>query len=278
MTIVNRIMTPLFEVLLGPFSDWPPLLTLVLWSAVIGVLMAVMFRFTSNQRAMRSVVDQIKASLLAIKLFQHDLGVTFQCQLSLFRAIGLRLWYSLPPLLAMIIPVVLLLAQFGLRFERMPLTAGESVVVEVQLSSEQAWEQYSNVPIQAPSVVTVETEALHDRQLRTIYWRLAPQDGRSFVLQWQMGDYVIEKDIAVTDRPGQLVAVSSRRPGRDWFDQIIHPGEASYPADAPVASVDVHYVPRATRVLGYDVPWWLTFLIVSCLSAYLVRPLVKVQF
>ena len=102
MDLINGFFNAVFGALLAPFDAWPALLTLVVWSAVIGVVMAVVFRYTSNQRALKAVADQSRANLLAIKLFQDDLTVTLGCQLALLRSVGLGLWYSLPPMIVMI--------------------------------------------------------------------------------------------------------------------------------------------------------------------------------
>ena len=161
MAFLNRITTALFDWLLGPFEPLPPLLALLVWSALVGALMAVAFRFTSNQRALKQAADQVRANLLAVKLFQHDLGVTFRCQLGLFRAIVLRLWHSLPPLVVMIVPLSLILAQLGLRLEHTPLPSDKATVVELHLSA-RAWEQYRDVSIQVPATARVETPPLRD--------------------------------------------------------------------------------------------------------------------
>ncbi len=67
MDLINGFFNAVFGALLAPFDAWPALLTLVVWSAVIGVVMAVVFRYTSNQRALKAVADQSRANLLAIK-------------------------------------------------------------------------------------------------------------------------------------------------------------------------------------------------------------------
>ena len=42
MAFLNRITTALFDWLLGPFEPLPPLLALLVWSAVVGALMAAL--------------------------------------------------------------------------------------------------------------------------------------------------------------------------------------------------------------------------------------------
>lgn len=277
MNLLNHIMTALFGVLMAPFERLPPLATLLVWSVITGITMALVFRFTSNQRALVAVADQTRANVLAIKLFQDDLGVTLRCLLALLGVVARRLWHSLPPMVVLIVPLSLLLAQLGLRFEHAPLQADESAIVELRLSPD-SWNQHQNVAIQVPASVNVETPPMRDSVEHTIYWRISSHHPTSFDVGWDLGDETIEKKIAVAERPTSLIPVGTKRPGRNWFEQLLHPAESAFPSSSPARAVVVHHRARITSVLNFNIPWWGTFLIVSCLSAWLLKPIVKVQF
>ena len=277
MSFLNRIATTVFDWTLGPMASLSPLLALLVWSALVGALMAVTFRFTSNQRALRAAAARVRANLLAIKLFQHDLGVTMRCQLGLLGAIVVRLWHSLPPLLVMIVPLALMLAQLGLRFEHTPAPSGEPTVVQLCLSP-RAWQRHRDVSIQVPPGVRVETAPLRDDREHAVYWRVSSSASRPFAVRWQLDDRVVEKRIDVAAEPDTLTPVSVQRPGASWFDQLLHPAEPPFAARSPVEAVIVHHARRTTPIFGLDIPWWLTFLITSCASAWLLRPLMRVQF
>ena len=191
MSFLNHIMTTLFGWVLAPFEALPPLAALLLWSALIGVLMAVVFRFTSNQRALRAAADQVRANLLAIKLFQHDLGVTLRCQGGLLKAVARRLLHSLPPLVVMIVPLALILAQLALRLEHTPVTPDQAAVVELHLSPH-SWQQYRDVALQVPAGARVETPALRDDQEHTVSWRVSSSGATPFVLSWQLGAWLLQ--------------------------------------------------------------------------------------
>ncbi len=262
---------------MAPLEALPPLLVLIIWSVVTGIVMAVVFRCTSNQKALAKVANETSANILAIKLFQDDLGVTFRCLLKLLHDIAQRLRHSLRPMLIMLVPLLLLLVQLALRFEYEPLQIGESAVVELRLAPA-VWEQFNTVRIEAPDTVRVETAAMRDFKLHTVYWRLSATTAEPVGIRWTVGDRTIEKDIAVADSSARLLRVDTVRPGDDWLEQLLHPGERSFGDDSPVREIVVHHDDRVTRILNCNVPWWATFLIVSCLTAWLVRPIVKVQY
>jgi hypothetical protein len=72
--------------------------------------------------------------------------------------------------------------------------------------------------------------------------------------------------------------VSARRPDARLLERLLHPAEHAFDASAAVRAIVVHYPARATPILGLDVPWWLTFFIVSIVAALLAKPWIKVQF
>jgi hypothetical protein len=65
----------LYTVLLGVAEIDLPAALVVLLSLIIGLLMVVVFRYTSDQKAIRLAKDQLKAHLLAVRLFQDQLPV-----------------------------------------------------------------------------------------------------------------------------------------------------------------------------------------------------------
>ena len=272
----NTALTRLADWLLAPLAT-TPVVDLLCWSAVAGVVMTLVFGKTSNQNGLRWAVDQTRAQLLAIKLFKDDLGVTFRCQLQLLKATFWRLVYSLVPVLIMAIPFTLVLTQLALRYEHRPLTPGESTLVEMQLSGD-AWPRYQDITLEVPDGVVAETESLRDATDHSLCWRIHPSAGRTATLRWRLGETTVTKDLAAADRPAQLLCVSTRRPGAGIVDRLLHPAEPGFPAAGPVRSITVDYPPRRTPVFGFNLPWWATFLLASILVALVVRRAVGVQF
>jgi len=277
MNTINAIMTTACDCILSPFAAWPPLLTLVMVSAIAGVLMAVVFRFTSRQRALKRVVELCRAQLLAIKLYKDDPVVMFFSLGRLLKYTGLRLWHSLPPAIVMIVPFVLLLAQLARWYEYYPLVPGEKAVVELQVA-EDAWPDYRNATLETPEQVVVEIGPLRDDQEHAVYWRIRANGEAPARIRCLRQSEEFDKHVALAAQKEPLCAVSVRRPGASWWDRVTHPGEPGFASASPVRGFTIHYARRSTPILGRDVPWWLTFVLVSMLAAVLARPLVKVQF
>ncbi len=278
MNWINGILTTIGDVLLKPMTSWSPAAVLVVVSVVAGILMTVTFRYTSNQAALRRVASVSKAQLMCLRIFKEDLGVALRCQRDILRSIGRRLWLSLPPMAVLIVPFVLILTQLALRYEKRPIGPGESVVLAVELSPGQWQSHGSDVSLQVPDGVVLESPALRDAGDHTVYWRLGLGRSVTGPLILRTGYHTVEKSFVGTDDTDRLCTVSARRPGSGFFDRLLYPGEPGLARDAPVRSVHVRYPDRSTPFFGVNIPWWGTFFIVSMLAAILVRPFLKVQF
>jgi hypothetical protein len=277
MDTLNLSLTHATEWMLGWFGGLSPLVTLLVWSAVAGVLMALVYLYSSNQQALKTAGDRSRAQVLAIDLFGHDLGVVFSSLGQLLRYTGLRLWASLPPVLLMLVPVGLLLSQLALRYEHVPLVSGESTIVKLEMT-EHDWPTHRTVTLEPSPEITLETPALHDPEERAIYWRLRAEEASPAVLRWRVGDGFVDKRVDIGNGEQRLATVSTRRPGRGWWDRFLHPAEAALPSNSPVRGIEIEHAPRETRLLGFNVPWWLTFLLASIVAALLMRPILKVRF
>jgi hypothetical protein len=278
LNALNAILSALGDVAFGALSWLSPLGTLLVLSAVCGVLMTIAFRYTSNQPALRRVADQTRANLLAIKLFKDDLRVTLRAQGALLRATGLRLWHSLRPMAILIIPFFFVLVQLGLRYEHVPPRPGEPIFVSVHMTPAAFEQAAQSATLETPAGVSVEVERFPDAGALTLDWRVRADRPLEGVLRFRLPGSVVEKRLSIGS-PAALPAVAVVRPAAgDWWARLLHPAEPATPSDSGVRSITVQVEPRQTAVFGWNVPWWATFLVVSIVVALLVRRFFGVQF
>jgi uncharacterized membrane protein (DUF106 family) len=212
-------------------------------SAVTGVLLLIIFKYTSNQKAIGRARDDIKAHMLALKLFKDSLVVTLKAQGRVFKGAFLLLFHAIVPMLVMIVPVSLLLGQMSLWYQSRPLRGGEEALVVMALNGdmESAWPEVSIKSTGGAEVTTGPVQVLSERQ---IYWKIkAVEDGYS------------EIDFGVD---GQ------------------HPWERPFGPDSAVKSISIDYPERLSRTSGTD--WWIGyFFVVSMVFAFIFKPFLKVR-
>lgn len=276
MDTLNAWLSTLVDLSLIPFGNRPAV-ALVCWSVVTGLAMTYVFGKTSNQRALRRAADTIRAQLFAVKLFKEDLLVTFQCQLRLLRATGMRLLHSVPPMLVMIVPLTLLLTQLAMRYEFRPLLKNERAVVSVHVKPD-AWKGWRDVELDAGDGVVIETGSLRDEKNSTIHWRVRATGEESVALRWSVDGQTISKVLPVSQTADQLRIANPRRPGMSFWDRLLYPAEQHFSADSPIERIDLQLHPRETLIFGWGIPWWATFFGLSMLVAFVAGKFMGVQY
>lgn len=277
MDSLNSFLTATADAFFSLWTAAPAWMPLVIVSIFAGLVAAVVFRFTSRQDVLRRDAELMRAQLLAMKLFRDDLGTLWGSLGSLLRYAAARLWHSLPPVVVLTIPFVLLLVQLARWYEHAPLVAGDQAIVVLQLAPH-AWSHASDIVPVVDSPLLIETPSLRDPSEHAVYWRIRVAENAAASLRWKLSGVTFEKTIAIADERGRFLPVDTRRPGAGWGDRLLYPGEPPFQASDPIRGIEVHYPRRSTPVLGLDLPWWATFLVVSLLAALLGGRLMKVQF
>ena len=124
----NAIGRALFFI--GFLPGW---LSATLIAIVSGMAMLIAFKYTSNQRAIKRARQDIRANLLAVKLFHDSLLVGFRAQGRVLIAALRLLLFAIVPILAMLVPMTLLLGQLALWFQARPLRIDEEAVITLTL-------------------------------------------------------------------------------------------------------------------------------------------------
>ncbi len=280
LATLNPPCTWLADGIYAVMSPLPIWAGLALLSAVTGFIMLVVFRYASNQEAIGRAKDDIKANLLALKLFKDDLGVTFRAQGRLFWAVIRLQRYVLTPVLLMLLPMLLGLSQMGTRYQWRPLLSGEQTLVKMKFAA--AHQSPSDVFIEPNPGVIVELGPLPGAE--DLVWRIRGAAPGRYLLRFNVDGEIIKKELVIGDEIPHANASAQRVSGArvlaDWTTQLFHPIERRLSpsvSSASVESIIIDYPDLDSWVYGSD--WWLAhFFIVSMLTALIFKPLFKVKF
>lgn len=267
---LNPLFTSAGNALYTLLDPLPPWLGLTLISTICGALMLIAFRYLSNQDAIGRARDQISANLFALKLFKEDIGVSFRCQGRLAVALLRWQWHMLRPMLLLIILLLPVFAQMGLRYQWRPLQPGEESLIRVEV--DEAAMRTLNVQLE-PNPGLAETIGPVPGGNEFV-WRVRAGEPGRHTLQFKVDGTLIEKDLIVGE-PFQRV--SAERPGHEWTAQVLHPAEPPLPTDCPLHSIEIEYAGVESYIYGAN--WWiLYFFIISMIAALLLLPFYKVRF
>lgn len=273
VTWMNCPGNVLGELLLAPLAWLPGWLSATLVSAVTGWLLLFVFKYTSHQRAIKRIRDNIRASLLSVKLFPDSASVALRAQGAMLLGALQLMVLALVPMLVMIIPVCLLLGQLALWYQCRPLHVGEEAVVTLTLNRHltSSWPEVRLQPTAAAAVVAGPVRILGSRE---ICWNIKAREAGYQQLVFEVGKESIGKSLAIGDH---FMRVSMKRPsGRDWLELLLHPAEEPFAAESPVASIEIDYPDRQAWTCGTD--WWIAYwFVMSMVAGLCFRPLLGVH-
>jgi len=241
----NTVFGPWFR-LLGAF---PPAVQVCVTALPVTLFALLVFRFASSQSGIRAAKDGIKAHLLELWLFKDDPGVLLRAQGQVVVSSLEYLGHSLAPLLLMVVPVGLLVAQLEARFAFRPLAGGEAAIVTATFAVPEAAAAAALLASTGSTGVVVETPALRTADGRQALWRVRGATAGTHVLQ--AGGVPVE---VVVGPPGPALAAATYGPG-DWR-------LAGYPAArpleaGPLLALEVEYPRARGEFLGLSSASWL---------------------
>jgi hypothetical protein len=263
----NLALTRFFDVLAWPFQRWPAG-GLLLVSALTGVAMLLVFKATSNQRAIRRTRDLIRAHMLAMRLFRDDAAVVVDSQKKVLRTNLTYLRYAVVPIVFILPIVVLIMVQLNLRYGPAPAQPGEAVVVKAVFDGALD----DDVTLTAPPGVVVETPALRIPYKREADWRVRPTKLGTYELSLKTKGGTYGKELVVG--AAGVGGVSARRVSGLW-SQLMNPGER--PLSSGVKEIEVKYPERQNKLFGLGVHWVLTFFVVSLVAAFALKGVLKTE-
>jgi len=269
---INVLTNALGRFFLAPIAVLPGWLSNTIISAVTGVFLLIIFKYTSNQRAIGKVRDDIKSNLLAMKLFKDSISMTLHSEARVFKGALMLLVHSIPSMLIMILPVSLLLAQMSLWYQSRPLLPGEVAVMTVKLNSnvEGNW---PTINIEPTTVVDVTAGPVRILSRHQICWEIKAIENGKQLITLDVNGQQIKKELAVGN---SFMRVSLTRPASNWAGILVNPAEKPFAPDSIVQSVTIDYPKRLSKTSGAD--WWLIyFFAASMLFALVLRPFVKVR-
>jgi hypothetical protein len=273
MGVVNRILGRLFEGLLGPFSGWPPLVSLALVSLVVAIGALLVYRFTSNQAGIARAKRRMQAGLYEIRLLNDDPRFVLRACADILRHDLSYLRFSLVPLVVMLVPLVLTIAHLQVFYGQQPLAPGATFLLRAKLA-ERTFAR-PDLSLEVPVGLRVETPGVWVRSLTEVVWRVRAEQPGEYVMQVRASGATLAKEVRVG---GGLQRLSPVRERPRFWGQVLYPSEPPLPPTSPVASLTLDYPNRAVGLGSLRAHWLVAFFVLVLGFALLLRRRLKVTF
>ena len=266
MSALNGLLRPLFDVVLLPFRSLPSLVGLLIVSLVAAIGMLLVFKKTSNQTKLEAVKRQIHACLFELRMFSDDLPAILRAQGEILRHNLRYLGLSVVPMLWMIVPLLLVIAQLQFHYGYRGLRPGEDFIVKARLKEDARSRPAAR--LETPPGLEVATPAVWIPTERELAWRLRAREWGDYELKLRLGDQEYAKTAQVSKE------VRRRSPERlepGFWNELLYPAEPPLPKESPVASITVAYPEADVSVFGWHVNWLVAFFVLSVAIAFALR-------
>jgi hypothetical protein len=244
-------------------------LSLFLVSAAAGIALLSVFRKTSDQAAIRRTRRRLQAHLLEIRLYGDDPAIVWQAQKSLLAANARYFLLMLRPAAVLTLPMLALFVVLDGFYGRRPLNPGETAIVTVQLR--RGGTAPHPIRLDAPDGIAVESPPVRVLGADQVSWRIRAARPVSGELRLTAGPASLTKSIVVA---AERRFVSTRRVRR-FAELVFFPGERPLPG-GEVEWIELGYPAARVRTFGFETHWLVWFLLISMVSALLVRRRLRV--
>jgi uncharacterized membrane protein (DUF106 family) len=248
-----------------------PLAIVIVVSLVIGLVMVVLFGYTSDQKAIGIAKDQLKAHLLAVRLYRDQIPVVMGSYGKILRGTGRYLRLAFMPLLYVIIPITLLMVQIDRYLGQTPVPENAPFLMTAHLTQGDA---LNDIALELPPGITMTAPPVHVPDGNEVVWRLAgAKDGRYEAKITAAGQSVTKTVFVGNDLP----RISTIRLRGQLWNRMLSSAEPALPNNSPVDSISVNYPDRNIEIVGYGMNWIWLFFILSMVAGFIFKELLGIK-
>ena len=246
----------------GLFGSLNPLASLALASVALGIGMLWVVGKTSNQQAIVRAKKRMQARLLEMRLYRDEPRLLFRAQGNLLVENARYVGHMLRPALFLALPMIVLYAHFDAVYGRRPLRVGETALVSAKSTLDS-----SELALAGSASIAVDSVSVRTASGGEIVWRIRAEAEGDDTVEIRTPGGTVAKAASV----GSGLSYVSAARARSWWQRLLlSPGESGYDADA-VSVVEIAYPSREIGVPGWETHWVVWFLVISLVSAYLLK-------
>jgi uncharacterized membrane protein (DUF106 family) len=274
MTGILNIIHIGLDYFFRPLAGMPPFWGMFAISAVTGVLMVIIYKYTSNQEGIARAKELIKAHLLETWIYREQVEVMLRAQKKVLWANLIYMAHNFKPLLVMMIPVLILLIDINFRYGLEPISPGQSVLLETTRRDAVAIEEMDEA-IEVPAGVTLDAPPVHIETLGKTIWRLKVNAPGRYILKIKAGGAEFDKSLDAGEQGPRVVSSRSQ----SVVDNIFYPGEPALPKEGVLKSIEINYPTQSPAIPGtpWRPHWLIQYFVISIIFGFILKGPLKVE-
>lgn len=269
---INYFLTRGCDLLLAPFAGISPFWGILFLSVVTSLFVLVVYKAVSSPRKVKDTKNQIKANILAIRLYR-DFWKTIVA--SFFKSMyytGKYFVLNLGPLLLVLPLMFLLFVQMDIRYGMRPFNPGESITVKARFQGDIG---ALNPELQANSHFRAAMNPVFIPALGEVDWKLRAEAGGATAIAIAVDGGTVQKDLVIG---GRLSALSNKKMAASSLEHFIYPAEKLLAPASALRSVQLEYPPRRISFLGLRAHWLVYYLVLTMIIALALKNKFGVEF
>ena len=252
-----------------------PLAIVIVVSLVVGLLMVVLFGYTSDQKAIGVAKDQLKAHLLAVRLYRDQIPVVMGSYGKILRGTGRYLKLAFKPLLYVIIPITLLVVQIDRYLGQTPIPVDAPFLLTVHATSSDELGWLNDTELDLPAEITMTAPPVNIPAENEIVVRLVgSREGKYELKIPSPPGPSVTKAVCVGDGMPRISTIRLR--GHFW-ERMFSSAEPALPERSPIESISINYPDRNIEIAGYGMNWIWLFFILSMVAGFIFKELLGIK-
>lgn len=248
-----------------------PLAIVIVVSLVVGLLMVVLFGYTSDQKAIGIAKDQLKAHLLAVRLYRDQIPVVMGSYGKILRGTGRYLKLAFKPLLYVIIPITLLMVQIDRYLGGTPIPSNAPFLLTVHTTGGDA---LNDVTLDLPPDISMTAPPVHVPSTNEIVWRLVGSKEGKYEMKIATAGQAAAKVVCVGSGLARISTVRLR--GHFW-ERMFSSAEPALPENSPIESISINYPDRNIEIAGYGMDWIWLFFVLSMGAGFIFKEVLGIK-
>jgi len=269
---INYFLTRGCDLLLAPFAKLPPFWGILFLSLLTSLFVLVVYRAVSSPRKVRDTKNQIKANILAIRLYR-DFWKTIVG--SFFKSLyytGKYFVLNLVPLFLLLPLLFLLFVQMDIRYGMRPFRPDESITVKAGFKGNIG---AVNVEIQPNPHYRSAMNPVFITALREVDWKLQAGKSGSTAIAINVDGTTVSKNLVIGEN---MPALSNKKMAASSLEHFIYPAEKLLAAPTSLKYVYIQYPARSISFLGLRTHWLVYYLVFTMVIALALKNRFGVEF
>jgi hypothetical protein len=269
---INYFLTKACDLLLWPLQKLPPFWGIFALSLLTSLFVLTVYRAVSNPQKVKATKNQIKAHILAIRLYRDFWKVIV---VSFFKSLyytGKYFVLNLIPLFLVLPLMFLLFVQMDIRYGMRPFRVNEDIMVKAKFSQDIS---KLSVELQVDPHFQSRMNPVFINSLREVNWKLRASQNGTSEITINVNGTTVRKNLLIG---ASVPALSNKKMTVSSWAHFIYPVEKLLAPTLALKYISLQYPPRSIGFLGLHGHWLFYYLVLTMIIALALKTRFGVEF